>query len=81
MRAFIRSNKKEVFSIDSLKSILNKAEYNLAERKESLFGTKEEFNKRYNFQLRLGKEIKLITFFEYWFEGEIYISPTLMHIY
>ena len=80
MRAFIRSNKKEVFSIDSLKSILNKAEYNLAERKESLFGTKKEFNKRYNFQLRLGKEIKLITFFEYWFEGKKYQSPMRMHI-
>jgi len=80
MRSYIRSNKKEVFSIDSLKSILNKAEYNLAERKESLFGTKKEFNKRYNFQLRLGKEIKLITFFEYWFEGKKYQSPMRMHI-
>ena len=80
MRSYIHSNKKEVFSLDSLKSILNKAEYNLAERKKSLFGTKKEFNKRYNLQLRLGKEIELITFFEYWFEGEKYQRPMRMHI-
>ena len=79
MRSYSRSDKKEVFLLDSFKSILNEAGYNLSTSKESLYGTKKQFNKRYNFQLRLGDEITLITYFEYWFKSESYLSPMKRH--
>ena len=80
LRSYIDSNNKQVFSLDSLKTILSKAEYNLIKCKESICAAKKEFNKRYNLQLRLGKEIKLMSYFEYWFEGKKYLSPWRMHI-
>lgn len=80
-RAHIRSNKKEIFSIDSLKSILRKAEIEFFPCEKSFCGYKKEFNKRYRFQLRVGKEIKMITRIEFWFKGESYMSPETLHIY
>lgn len=79
MRSYTRSDKKGVFLLDSFKSILNEAGYNLSTSNDSLFGTKKQFNKRYNFQLRLGDEITLITYFEYWFKNERYLSPMIRH--
>jgi len=80
-RAHLRSNKKEIFSIDSLKSILNKAEFEFFPCEKAFCGYKKEFNKRYRFQLRIGKEIKMITRIEFWFKGESYMSPETLHIY
>jgi hypothetical protein len=80
-RAHLRSNKKEIFSIDSFKSILNKAEFEFFPCKKAFCGYKKEFNKRYRFQLRIGKEIKMITLIEFWFKGESYMSPETLHIY
>ena len=79
MRSYTHSNKKEILSIDSLASILKKAGYEFVTCGKFLCGFKREFNKRYNFELRLGKEITLITFFEYWFEGKRYVSPFQRH--
>ena len=80
-RAHLRSNKKEIFSIDSFKSILNKAEFEFFPCEKAFCGYKKEFNKRYRFQLRIGKEIKMITRIEFWFKGESYMSPETLHIY
>jgi hypothetical protein len=80
-RAHLRSNKKEIFSIDSFKSILNKAEFDFFPCEKAFCGYKKEFNKRYRFQLRIGKEIKMITLIEFWFKGESYMSPETLHIY
>ena len=80
-RAHIRSNKKAIFSMDSLKSILNKAEFEFFPCEKAFCGYKKEFNKRYRFQLRIGKEIKMITRMEFWFKGESYMSPDILHIY
>ena len=80
-RAHLLSNKKEVFSIDSLKSILNKAEFEFFPCKKAFCGYKKEFNKRYRFQLSIDKEIKMITRIEFWFKGESYMSPETLHIY
>jgi hypothetical protein len=80
-RAHLRSKKQEIFSIDSFKSILNKAEFEFYPCEKAFCGYKKEFNKRYRFQLRIGKEIKMITVIEFWFNGESYMSPETLHIY
>ena len=80
-RAHLRSNKKEIFSIDSFKSILNKAEFEFFPCEKAFCGYKKEFNKRHRFQLRIGKEIKMITLIEFWFKGESYMSPETLYIY
>ena len=80
-RAHLRSNKKEIFSIDSFRAILNKAEFEFFPCEKAFCGYKKEFNKRYRFQLRIGKEIKMITRMEFWFKGESYMSPDILHIY
>ena len=79
MRSYILLNKDESFSLDSFKSIVNSAGFDITPCDKNLCGFKKEFNKRYNFELRLGKEITLITFFEYWFEGKRYVSPFRRH--
>ena len=81
LKSYILSNKKEPFSVDSFKSLVNKNGYEVFPCKKFLCGYKREFNKKYRFQLRLNKEIELITEFEYWFEGESYLSPQRKHMH
>lgn len=79
-RSYTYLNKKEVFSLDSFKSFLHKGKFGISPCDSSFCGFKKEFNKRYLFRLQLGKEVELITTFEYWFEGKRYESVMRMHI-
>ncbi len=79
LRSYIDSKKKEVFSLDSLNSILYKAEFEISPCDSFLCGFKKEFNKRYRFRLEIDKEVELITTFEFWFEGKRYLSPMENH--
>ena len=81
MRLYKGKKNKEDLLADSLKTSFRKIGFIVYGCDKSLCGFKREFNKRHNFELRFGKEIQLITFFEYWFEGERYLSPTRMHLY
>jgi hypothetical protein len=49
LRSYIHSHKREVFSIDSFKSILNKVEFEVFNCDKYICGYKREFNKMYNF--------------------------------
>ncbi|HWN87830.1 MAG TPA: hypothetical protein VNM35_02160 [Chitinophagaceae bacterium] len=81
MRLYNGKKNKEDLLADSLKTSFRKIGFIVYSCDKSLCGFKREFNKRHSFELRFGKEIQLITFFEYWFEGERYLSPTRMHLY
>ena len=78
MKSYIRSNKKEILSIDSLKANLYQAGFIVFSCGKSLCGLKKEFNKRHHFELKFGEHDRLITVFEIWFQGQRFLSPTEM---